>query len=244
MKENYPNCYIFPSIISKSQKEFEERYKKVKFSSKKIQLDVMDGKFVKNTCLNFDFTIPKLKKIDKIKTFFIFSFNSINPFSKKEIEAHLMVKNPEEWIKKYSKKADSIIFHVEPFLKERDKNKKVTEIIRMIKDRKKKVGIAINPETPTSEIESFLDKIEKVLILCVNPGRYGAEFIPKTLEKVKHLRKIKSKMDIGVDGGMSEKNIKSAKIAGANHFAMGSYFQNSKNPIKSMRRLKSIIQSV
>lgn len=221
---------IFPTIIATSQKDFENRFKKVMSLSNEFQLDVMDGRFVKNSSFNFNFKIPKDKK-------------------NKKFEAHLMIKNPKEWIKKHHKKVDMIIFHIEPFLKSKDKNKnskkEILNLINEIKEKKKKVGIAINPETSVKNIEFFLDKIDKVLVLCVNPGKYGAKFIPKTLKKIEHVQKTKkvnSKIDISVDGGINEKNIILAKNAGANHFAIGSYFQNSRSPKRSMKKLKGIIK--
>ena len=89
--------YIIPSVIAKDQKELVKIISKVKNHASLIQLDVMDGKFVKNQSINFEFTLPKTK-----------------PWL--NYEAHLMIKNPKPWIEKYGKNCKIILFHIEPYL--------------------------------------------------------------------------------------------------------------------------------
>jgi len=203
---------IIPSLIAKNQKELDKRFDKVKVHSKIFQLDIMDGKFVKNKSLTFDFKLPKGKKY----------------------ESHLMVRNPEEWIKENWKKSDSIIFHIESLKSEIE----VKEIIKLIKSKKKKVGIALNPKTKVKKIISYLNSVDMVLVLTVKPGKYGSKFLPNTLKKVKEIRKLKPKLDIEVDGGISEKTISQARKAGANAFVSGSYLQKSRDVNKAIERLK------
>ena len=167
---------VIPSIIAKNQNELNDRISKV--DSSVYQLDIMDGKFVKNKSLMFDFNIPKNKKY----------------------EAHLMILNPKLWVEKNSEKVDSIIFHFET-------TRNPEELIKLIKSKKKKVGIAIKPWTPVKKIEPFLEKINLVLVMTVNPGKYGSKFLPKTLDKIKELRKLKPKLNIEVDGGINDKTI-------------------------------------
>lgn len=200
---------IIPSLIAKSQKELNKRFKKVKDISKNFQLDIMDGKFVKNKSLNFNFKIPK---------------------GKNKYEAHLMIKNPEKWISKNAKKVNIIIFHVES-------TKNPDKLISFIKSKRKKVGVAINPKTPLSKITRFLSRVELVLIMTVNPGKYGSKFLPETLKKVKQLRKLKPKLSIEVDGGINNKTISRTKVAGANRFVVGSYLQESKDVGKVYKKL-------
>jgi ribulose-phosphate 3-epimerase len=183
-------------------------------NSKIYQLDVMDGKFVKNKSLMFDFKLPKSKKY----------------------EAHLMIKNPEVWIEKNWKKVNTIIFHLES-LKNPDK------VIGLIKNKKMKVGIAINPQTSIEKIKIHINEIDLVLVMTVNPGKYGSKFIPKTLEKVRQIRKLNPNIEIEVDGGINDKTIRKTLSAGANRFVSGSYIQNSENPKKSFEKLKRIIKT-
>ena len=203
---------IIPSLIATNQKELDKRFDKVKSHSKVFQLDIMDGKFVKNKSLMFNFKLPKGKKY----------------------EAHLMVENPKSWISKNWKKTDLIIFHIESL----KSNSEVREIIKLIKSKRKKVGIAINPMTRVKKIIPYINSINMILVMTVIPGRYGSEFLPNTLKKVKEIRKLKPKLNIGVDGGISEKTIYQARIAGATSFIVGSYLQNSKDVKISFKFLK------
>lgn len=200
---------IIPSIIAKNQKELDERINKISKYFKTIQLDIMDGKFVKNKSLMFNFKIPKNKKY----------------------EAHLMIENSVNWIKKYGNKVNKVIIHIE--------SKNVDKAIKLLK--KKNIGIAFNPATPVKKAEKYIPQIDHFTVLSVNPGRYGAKFIPHTLNKLKEIRKLKPKADIEVDGGLGDKHIKKAKKAGANLFISGSYLQNSKDIKKSLKKLKSLI---
>lgn len=207
---------ILPSIIANSQKDLDERINNVKNSSGTFHLDIMDGKFVKNKSLMFDFKVLKRKKY----------------------QAHLMVRNPVPWINKNEKKVKMIIFHPEPF----KNNKKILEIIDLIKSKRRKIGLAINPGTSIEKIRPYLEHIDLVLIMTVNPGKYGSKFLPQTLKKVKQLKKIKPSLNIEVDGGINNKTIKKASNAGASIFVSGSYIQKSDNPKETIKLLMSLIK--
>ena len=200
---------IIPSVIAKSQKEFDKRFSKIKNLSNTIHLDVMDGKFVKNKSLLFDLTLPR-----------------------KKYQIHLMVKNPERYIKIIHGKAETIIFHLES-----TKNPK--KIIKLIKEKRKKVWIALNPKTKSKEIEPYLSSVDGVLIMTVTPGKYGAKFLPESLKKVKEIRKMNKRIKIGVDGGINDKTIKMVEKIGVNFLTVGSYLQKAKNAKKSIRILKT-----
>ena len=200
---------VIPSIIAKSQKELDERISKI--DSNIYQLDFMDGKFVRNKSLMFEFKVPIGKKY----------------------EAHLMVSNPEAWVSKNWEKVDTIIFHFESV-------KNPEEMIRNIKSKKRNVGIAINPKTSVEKIKPFLDSVSLVLVMTVHPGRYGSKFLSRSLEKVKELRKLKPELNIEVDGGINDKTILRASKTGANGFVVGSYIQKSENPQKALKNLKEI----
>jgi ribulose-phosphate 3-epimerase len=202
---------IIPSIIAKNQKELEKRIKKVKNSAKWLQLDVMDGKFVKNSSINFDFSLPKTKC---------------------RYEAHLMVKNSESWIEKNAKKVNTIIFPIES-AKDPDK------LIKLIKNKKKKTGMSLNPRTKIDRIKKYLKKVDLILFMTVNPGKYGAKFLPSVLKKIKELRKI-SKIEVEVDGGINPKTIGKASKAGANRFVVGSYLQKAGKVNKAVRKLEGL----
>ena len=205
---------IIPSVIAKNQKALDKIIKKVKNKSNRIQLDVMDKKFVKNSSLDFDFKLPKLKQ---------------------KVEAHLMVKGPKIWIESNYKKVNTIIFHIES-------TKNPNEIIELISSKKKKVEIAIKPLTPIAKISRYIPKIDMITVMSVHPGKYGAKFIPSTLKKVTQLRKKYPKLIIEVDGGINDKTISKAKEAGANYFISGSFLKKEKSISSGIRKLKSLIK--
>ena len=202
---------IIPALIAKNQEELDKRLKKVINHFDTFQIDVMDGRFVKNKSFNFNFKLPKNKKF----------------------EAHLMVNDPINWVNKNYNKVDIIIFHIESI-----KDKKILKFIKEIKKKRKKVGIAINPNTPINTIIPYLSKINLVLLMSVNPGKYGSKFISSTLTKAKELKKIKKRLVIEIDGGINPQNIKKALQAGVFRFAVGSYLQKNKDIIKAKHDMK------
>jgi ribulose-phosphate 3-epimerase len=205
---------IIPAIIAKNQEEFSKNILKVKDFVNIIQLDFMDGMFVPNTSINFDFKIPETNC---------------------DFEAHLMMKNPLDWIKENFDKVDTILVHFESC----DNHK---EIIDFVKSKNKRIGFVLNPETDIDVLKDFINDIDQVLIMTVNPGFYGSPFLPDMVEKVKILRKIKHDLDIEVDGGITDKTIGVLNEAGVNLFVSGSYIVKSDNIQEAVNNLKDIIK--
>ena len=204
---------IIPAIIAKSQEELDESLSKVIENVRTIQLDIMDNDFVPNTSLYFDFNLPK---------------------SNCSYEAHLMVSDPLNWIEKQGEKVDAILIHHES-------KYEPESLIPYVKDLGKRVGLVLNPETPISEIKSYLDEIDQVLIMTVKPGFYGSPFLPEMLEKISELRKMKPNLDIEVDGGITDKTIKKVYDAGANMFVSGSYILKAKSIPSSIKTLERLV---
>ena len=200
---------VIPAIIAKNQKELEQMIFKIDSYVNLIQLDVMDGKFVKNKSNFFDFSLPT-KGI--------------------KYEAHLMVKDPSGWIDKYGDRVDTIIVHYETV-------SDLEAIIKKIKGMKKKVGVALNPETSIQAIRKYLGSIDQVLIMTVHPGKYGAKYLPEMEQKIRELRTLYQK-DIEVDGGITPETIGKVKAMGANMFCSGSYTMKSNKPAEAIRNLK------
>jgi ribulose-phosphate 3-epimerase len=190
---------IVPAILVKDKKALISRLKDVHGLVNKVQIDIMDNKFVRNKTIQLD------------------SFKDLK--TKLKLEIHLMVKDPISYVDVCKKvKASLVIFHIESC-----KNKKeVLEVINKIKKNKMKIGIAINPETSSAKVKPFLKKINQVLVMTVNPGFGGQGFISPALKKVKSLRKSNRKIDIEVDGGINLDTINKASSAGANVFVAGS----------------------
>lgn len=204
---------IIPAIIAKNQEELNFAITKVNKFANIIQLDFMDGEFVDNESIDFDFSLPN---------------------SKCKFEAHLMIKNPIIWIKKNYSKVDTILIHYESC-------NNLDEIIFFVKEKKKKIGIVINPETKVNNIKNYLVKIDQVLVMAVTPGFYGSPFLEETLLKCTEIRKIAPKIQIEVDGGITDKTIQKAAKAGANLFVSGSYILKSENPKKSYQTLRRLV---
>lgn len=212
---------ITPTVFATSKQEFNNRFNKLIKISKNIQIDFMDGKFVKAKSPSIN-SIPNLKKY------------------KNNFEAHIMVFKPEKYIKKLKQKGFSkIIFHIES----QKTNKKIINTINKIKKQNLISFIALNPETQIRKIQPFLKNINGVLIMGVHPGKERQHLLPTTYKKIKQLRKINKKIPIQVDGGVSQNNIKNLANAGANLFNTGSYIAQATNPKQLLKTLNSLIYS-
>jgi ribulose-phosphate 3-epimerase len=148
-------------------------------------------------------------------------------------EAHLMVKDPLAWIKKnedFMPNIDTIIVQSEIA--------SLDTTLKELAKTKKKMGLALNPETSLASVKKYLSKIDKLLIMTVHPGQYGASFLPEMLDKITEARKAAPNLDIEVDGGISPDTIELCKDAGANQFVVGSYLQNASNIKKAWSELQ------
>jgi ribulose-phosphate 3-epimerase len=207
------NKYVIPAIIAKNQDELNSRIDLVKNYVKIIQLDFMDGIFVPNRSIDFNFELPDVDCC---------------------YEAHLMVKNPLEWIVKNHSKVDTILTHYETLINPQ-------KVIDNVRNEGKKIGFVINPETSIDEIIDYLDQLDQVLIMTVDPGFYGSPFLPEVVKKISELREIAPFLNIEVDGGITNKTIEIVDEAGANMFVSGSYIVQSDNVEKSIQSLKKIL---
>jgi len=208
---------IIPAILTKNINDYKNKLSQLKGLVSLVQIDIMDNKFVPNISV-------KVSDIADIKT-------DIN------LEAHLMIEQPEK-IFKHCEQAGfrRVIFHLEG-----------TNNPDAVLDEMKKFnferGIAINPETSIEKILPFLDKIDIILFLTVNPGFYGSPFIPAVIDKIKELKKIKGELKIEVDGGINLKNIKSVADAGVNYIVVGSAIFKDGDIEENLKHLKNEINN-
>ncbi len=207
---------IVPSVIAKTQAELEIIFSRVKDIAGLFQLDVMDSKFVPSSSLDFDFTLPR---------------------GKYRYEAQLMVEEPRKWIEMNGEKVDTIIAQIESV-------KNPESFIEFVKDRKKRVGFALKPETDIIQVKDHLESIDQVLVMTVHPGYYGGEFLPETLDKVKKLRELQPELDIEVDGGIKPGTIMNADVAGANLFVCGSYLVKADSVEERVKRINILKKSI
>lgn len=203
---------IVPAVLVKTAEELRQRVKEVEPFVKRVQIDIMDGVFVPNKTVQPE--DMKDFKTDLVK------------------EAHLMVNDNEKYVEAFLDLGfDMIIVHYESC-------KDVPGIIRKVKDRGKKIAIAINPPTPLSAIKDYLDDLDMVLIMTVNPGFSGQGFDPSVLTKIRELRSMKRDLDIEVDGGVKVGTVKLAAEAGANIFASCSGIYKFEDKEKAVENLK------
>jgi ribulose-phosphate 3-epimerase len=201
---------ISPSILSADFSQLGNEIKRLeKGGADMIHVDVMDGHFVPNLTIGPP-VIEALKKHSSIL-----------------FDVHLMISPVHQYIEAYSNAgADIITIHPEA-------TDDLKSSIFKIKELKKKVGVSLNPETKIDTILDFLEQIDLVLIMSVNPGFGGQKFMPEVLSKIKELRKIQKEknldFDIEIDGGINFENSKIAIEAGANILVSGTTIFKSNN---------------
>ncbi|MDA9931355.1 ribulose-phosphate 3-epimerase [Candidatus Pelagibacter sp.] len=201
---------ISPSILSADFSQLGNEIKRLEEGgADMIHVDVMDGHFVPNLTIGPP-VIKALRKQCSIK-----------------FDVHLMISPVHKYIEAYSDAgADIITIHPEA-------TDNLEESILKIKSLNKKVGVSLNPKTKIDLIIDYLEKIDLVLIMSVNPGFGGQKFMPEVLDKIRELKKIQSKnnlnFDIEIDGGINFDNCQSAIEAGANILVSGTTVFKSNN---------------
>ena len=194
---------LSPSILSADFGILAEQVKRAENAGAQwLHIDVMDGHFVPN----MTFAMPVIKSLRKYTDMFF--------------DVHLMIEEPIRYIEDFVKAgADIITVHVEAC-------KDVVATLEKIKECGVKAAITLNPPTPVSAIEPYLDKVDMVLVMSVNPGFGGQKFIPESLDKVKEIRTLLDAKgldtDIEIDGGVNAGNLASILEAGANVIVAGS----------------------
>jgi ribulose-phosphate 3-epimerase len=205
-----------PAILTDNPKALKKMTWLTETFTGYAQFDIMDGRFVPSYSVS-------CAEIAALKT-------------KLAWEAHLMVLHPEECLEDFRQAgAQMIVFHYEA-------TPIPEEIIRKIKKLGMKAGLAINPETPIDVISPLANGLDSVLFLSVNPGFYGAKFIPEVLDKIVTFRKAHPAMDTGIDGGVKENNIVEIARTGVDYICVGSAIYNQPDPAASYRRLAALAE--
>ena len=213
---------ISPSILSADFSQLGSEIKRlIDAGADMVHVDVMDGHFVPNLTIG----PPVIKALKK---------NSSIPF-----DVHLMISPVHKYIEAFANAgADIITIHPEA-------TENLQNSINKIKELKKKVGISLNPKTKIDVIKKFLNQIDLILVMSVNPGFGGQKFMPEVLKKIKDLADIRKKeginFDIEIDGGINFENSKLAIDAGANILVSGTtiFKSNDGNIKKNIDLLRS-----
>ena len=212
---------IAPSVLSADFGNLERDIEMINGSAADwFHVDVMDGVFVPNISFGF----PVMEALKKHAT--------------KPLDVHLMIVNPDQYISRFAEGgAFSITVHYEACVH-------LHRTIQSIHNAGCKASVAINPHTPVSLLQDILGDLDMVLIMSVNPGFGGQQFIPNTLNKVSELRAMANRHNpeliIEVDGGVGERNIASLIEAGANAFVAGNAIFAAPSPLDMISALKSV----
>lgn len=208
-----------PSILSADFARLLEDVKKVeKAGCEYLHIDVMDGHFVPNITLGPGIVKSLRKDVNMV------------------FDAHLMIENPDNYIKEFADAGcDIIVVHQEACTH-------LHRTIQNIKSHGIKAGVALNPATPIETIKYVLQDVDMVLLMSVNPGFGGQSYIPVVTEKIKELKALIDEMnldiDIEVDGGVKPSNIAEVVNAGANVIVAGSAIFNAGNIDEAVKSLR------
>jgi ribulose-phosphate 3-epimerase len=217
---------LAPSILSADFSELGEALQLcAEGGAHYIHVDVMDNQFVPNLTIG-----PPVVK-------------SLRPLSQKYMDVHMMVIEPEKLVEPFAKAgADGITFHIEAA-------EKPQEVIDLIRASGKDVGLSLKPKTPVADIEPFLDQIDLLLIMSVEPGFGGQGYVDGSTERVAEIKQLliekclKDRVKIEVDGGIKLHNAKEVLDAGADILVVGSEVFKAEDPVGMMRSFYELANS-
>ncbi len=224
-KEEIKMIEISTSILSvKEENSVKTFYNLETAKTDYFHIDVMDGKFVENN------TTEQMRQYAE----------NIRQISNSQLDVHLMVKEPNEYIEEYIPLEPSFItIHYEAF----NNKEELLKTINKIKENGMKCGLAIKPKTDISEIYEYLKYIHMVLIMTVEPGKGGQKLIPETIDKIRKLKEYITENNIDIfieaDGGINQENIEELSQAGIDIAVAGSSIISAEDYADTIKKLKN-----
>jgi ribulose-phosphate 3-epimerase len=204
---------IIPAILTDSPTKFKDLVLRLEPYARRIHIDIADGIFVPNKTIN---GYDDLKTIESASKF----------------DVHLMVTKPQDHSKEwFYTHAERFIIHAE--------SEGVEGAIHSVREHKRKIGLALNPETPAENIENYLDKIDFVQFMTVHPGFQGGSFVSEVVDKISAFRARYPDILIMCDGGITPETAPQLIRAGANSVVSGSYVIKSENFEEAINKLKT-----
>ncbi len=215
---------IAPSILSADFSKLGDEIKSVEVAGANwIHVDVMDGHFVPNITIG-PLVVEAARRVTSLP-----------------LDVHLMIENPDSYIPDFVKAgANMISVQVEACIH-------LNRTIHLIKESGLRAGVVLNPSTLLSSIEWIIEYVDIVMIMSVNPGFGGQNFIPNSIDKIRSLRKMIQDRELStlieIDGGVTEKNIKNLSEAGTDIFVAGSSIFKSQDYKKTITKFRELIDS-
>lgn len=208
---------IVPAILEETENGFAEKAKLIERlpEVKRIHVDFADGQFVSS------------------KTLLIEEFDVLNPAF--EWEAHLMVKEPIDFLDYKIAGFNTVTLHYEAF----ENIESLKTALQKIGEQKMKRGVAINPQTPVESLEAVIEFVDQITVMSVVPGFQGSPFEPNALEKIKELKAKYSQCIIEIDGSVNEQTLSEVIKSGPDLMVVGSAIVKAANPENSYQKLRS-----
>ena len=207
---------IVPTVLAKDISKFEEDLRRVEGFARKVQMDIVDGKFIP-----FETVTPEVL---------------LTVETPAEIEAHLMVEDPAEWVKRCVAAGITAVYG------QVEKMPNVADFIAKAEEAGMRTGLAYELTTPLGGLEEWVNLVDGVLLMSVEVGAQGQAFDQKVLERIKKVRDLSPTVVIMIDGGLNEDNIKRCLRVGGEkiEFAVGSQILTASDPEDCYRRLEEI----